>query len=109
VGLRPAADWGNSQKLTLESSGVATHAKRDSSGGERYIVFNVENEMARVIGGVDITASALLAILAIAFSWHPRPHVRRSAVHFLNPTGDVVGVVGGSVTPGSGSANTKCQ
>jgi len=69
--------------------------------GERYIVFNVENEMARVIGGVDITGKRTIGDFGDRIQLAPSPSREAVGGPLLNPTGDVVGVVGGSVTPGS--------
>ncbi len=48
--------------------------------GERYIVFNVETETTRVIGGVDITGKRTAGISATAFSSCLPLRARRSAV-----------------------------
>jgi len=69
--------------------------------GERYIVFNVENEMARVIGGVDITGKRTVGDFGDRIQIAPSPSREAIGGPLLNPMGEVVGVVGGSVTPGS--------
>jgi S1-C subfamily serine protease len=69
--------------------------------GERYIVFNVENDMARVIGGVDITGKLAVAEFGQRIQLAPSPSREAVGGPLLNPRGEVVGIVGGSVTPGS--------
>jgi len=69
--------------------------------GERYIVFNVENEMTRVIGGVDITGKRNMSDFGDRIQLAPAPSREAVGGPLVNPMGDVVGVVGGSVTPGS--------
>ena len=69
--------------------------------GERYIVFNVESEMARVIGGVDITGKRTVGDFGDRIQIAPSPSREAIGGPLLNPMGEVVGVVGGSVTPGS--------
>ncbi len=69
--------------------------------GERYIVFNVEHETARVIGGVDITGKRTLGDFGDRIQFAPSPSREAVGGPLLNPLGEVVGVVGGSVTPGS--------
>ena len=69
--------------------------------GERYIVFNVENETARVIGGVDITGKRSAGDFGDRIQLAPSPSREAIGGPLLNPMGNVVGVIGGSVTPGS--------
>jgi len=69
--------------------------------GERDIVFNVENETARVIGGVDITGKRAVGDFGDRIQIAPSPSREAVGGPLLNPMGEVVGIVGGSVTPGS--------
>jgi S1-C subfamily serine protease len=69
--------------------------------GARYIVFNVENETTRVIGGVDITGKTTVPDFGDRIQLMPSPAREAVGGPLMNPAGDVVGVVGGSVTPGS--------
>jgi S1-C subfamily serine protease len=69
--------------------------------GERYIVFNVENETTRVIGGVDITGKRTAGDFGDRIQLMPSPSREAIGGPLLNPMGEVVGIVGGSVAPGS--------
>jgi S1-C subfamily serine protease len=69
--------------------------------GERYLVFNVEHERARVIGGVDITGKR--SVPGFGDRIQLTPGLTREAVGgpLLNSSGLVAGIVGGGTTPGS--------
>jgi hypothetical protein len=69
--------------------------------GERYLVFNVEKEDIRVIGGVDITARRTVPGFGERIQLSPFPASEAAGGPLLNPNGMVVGIVGGSITPGS--------
>ncbi len=69
--------------------------------GERYLVFNVEHEQARVIGGVDITGKRSILGFGDRIQLAPAPSREAVGGPLLNPSGLVAGIVGGSVTPGS--------
>jgi len=69
--------------------------------GERYIVFNVENQTVRVIGGVDITGKRSDGILGDRIQLGPPPAAEAVGGPLLSPSGEVAGVVGGSVIPGA--------
>jgi len=69
--------------------------------GDRYIVFNVENDAARVIGGVDITGKRSAGDFGDRIQIAPSPSREAIGGPLLSPLGEVAGVVGGSTTPGS--------
>lgn len=69
--------------------------------GERYLVFNVEHERARVIGGVDITGKRTVPGFGDRIQLAPAPSREAVGGPLLNPSGLVAGIIGGSVTPGS--------
>ena len=68
--------------------------------GERYIVFNVEGA-TRVIGGVDITGRQAVPGFGERIQIAPSPALEAAGGPLLNPSGNVVGLLGGSVMPGS--------
>jgi hypothetical protein len=69
--------------------------------GERYLVFNVEGEQARVIGGVDITGRRTVPGFGDRIQIAPSPSREAAGGPLLSPSGLVAGIIGGSVTPGS--------
>lgn len=90
--------------LKAETGNVpALHRAENASVpvGERYIVFNVESETVRVIGGVDITGKRTIPDFGDRIQLAPNPSREAVGGPLLNPMGEVVGVIGGSVTPGS--------
>lgn len=69
--------------------------------GDRFIVFNVENQTTRVIGGVDISGKLSIGDFGDRIQLSPSPAREAAGGPLLNPAGDVTGIVGGSVVPGS--------
>ena len=68
--------------------------------GERYLVFNVEKEDVRVIGGVDITARRSVPGFGERIQISPFPASEAAGGPLLNPSGIVAGIVGGTPDPG---------
>lgn len=94
-------DWA---VLKAETASVpALHRAMDATipVGERYIVFNVEHQSARVIGGVDITGKRSAGDFGDRIQLSPSPAPEAVGGPLLNPAGDVSGIIGGSVIPGS--------
>jgi S1-C subfamily serine protease len=90
--------------LKAETASVPALSRAQSAivpVGERYIVFNVENETARVIGGVDITGKRTAGDFGDRIQLMPSPSREAVGGPLLNPMGEVAGIVGGSVSPGS--------
>ncbi len=68
--------------------------------GERLLVFNVENG-ARTIGGVDYTGKDNRPEFGGRILISPSPTLESAGGPLMDKYGDVTGVLGGSLTPGS--------
>jgi len=94
-------DWA----LLKADTAAAPALKRMEAGqvpiGERYIVFNVEGQQARVIGGVDITGRRTIPNFGDRIQIAPPPALEAAGGPLLSPDGLVAGILGGSITPGS--------
>lgn len=93
-------DWA----LLKISTGQVPSVRRQDGAvpvGERSLVFNVEKGDVRVIGGVDITARRDVPGFGERIQISPFPAAEAAGGPLLNSAGMVVGIVGGSVTPGS--------
>jgi hypothetical protein len=93
-------DWA----VVKADTGKTPPLKRMASGtvpvGERYLVFNVEGEGSRVIGGVDISGSGSVPNFGDRIQISPSPSLEAAGGPLLTPDGLVAGVVGGSTSPG---------
>ena len=90
--------------LKVDTAGLPALSRTENATvpiGERYIVFNVENDTSRVIGGVDITGKQRAGEFGDRIQIAPSPSRQAVGGPLLNPMGEVVGIIGGSVTPGS--------
>jgi hypothetical protein len=94
-------DWALLRVPTDQIPPLATVEGGSVPVGERYLVFNVEKEDIRVIGGVDMTARRTVPGFGERIQLSPFPASEAAGGPLLNPTGMVVGIVGGSITPGS--------
>lgn len=94
-------DWA----LLKADTGATPVLERMESGkipvGERYVVFNVQGEHARVIGGVDITGRRTVPGFGDRIQLAPSPAREAAGGPLLSPSGLLAGIVGGSVLPGS--------
>lgn len=94
-------DWAILKADTATVPALLRASNKPVPVGERYIVFNVENETARVIGGVDITGKTSLADFGDRIQLMPAPSREAIGGPLLNPMGEVAGIVGGSLIPGT--------
>jgi len=94
-------DWALLKADTGDVPPLHRARKTAAQVGERYIVFNVENEMARVIGGVDITGKRTVDGFGDRIQLAPSPTRQAVGGPLLDPMGEVIGIVGGSIVPGS--------
>ena len=94
-------DWAILKAETANVPALPIAAPSAVPIGERYIVFNVENETTRVIGGVDITGRRAVGDFGDRIQLTPSPAREAIGGPLLNPKGEVAGIIGGSVTPGS--------
>ncbi len=69
--------------------------------GERLIVYNVENENVRVIGGVDLAGRRSDAVFGDRLQLSPAPAMEAVGGPLFTQHGKVVGVIGGSTRPGA--------
>lgn len=69
--------------------------------GERQIVFNVETAPARAFGGVDVAGRRTVPGFGERIVLSPAPTRESIGGPLLNLSGDVVGILGGSVIPGA--------
>jgi hypothetical protein len=94
-------DWA----LLKVDTGASPVLERMETGkvpiGERYLVFNVEHEQSRVIGGVDITGRRTVPGFGDRIQIAPSPAREAAGGPLLSPAGLVAGILGGSLTPGS--------
>ena len=94
-------DWA----LLKAATGDTPVLERMESGkipvGERYVVFNVQGERARVIGGIDITGRRTVPGFGDRIQIAPSPAREAAGGPLLSPNGLLAGIVGGSVLPGS--------
>jgi hypothetical protein len=93
-------DWALLKVDTGSASPLARGKPQDVAVGERLIVFNVEGN-ARVIGGVDITARQSPRGFGERIRISPPPATEAAGGPLLNVFGQVVGIVGGCITPGA--------
>ncbi len=68
--------------------------------GDRLITFNGGPEKGRVIGGVDIVGSRSVPGFGQRLQFDPNLTAESVGAPLLNLEGDVVGMIGGTVTPG---------
>jgi hypothetical protein len=92
-------DWA---VIQVDTTGIPVLEAGDPKGvavGERLIAFNVEGG-GRVIGGVDITGRRTLQVFGERIQILPGLAAEAAGGPLLDNWGRVVGVLGGSTTPG---------
>jgi hypothetical protein len=94
-------DWA----VVKVDTGTVAALRRMENGtvpvGERYILFNVEREQTRVIGGVDISGKRTATGFGDRIQISPLPTQEAVGGPLLTPMRLVAGIVGGSLHPGS--------
>ena len=93
-------DWA---VLTVETNAVTALRRAESVDtpiGERFLVFNVENNV-RTIDGVDFTGRDRSTAFGERLLLNPPPAMLAVGGPLMNKYGEVLGVVGGSQAPGA--------
>jgi hypothetical protein len=96
-------DWALLKVDTGNTPALARAEGGDVRTGERYLVFNVESNQARTIGGVEIAGRRTIPGFGDRIQLQPPPSREAVGGPLLTTAGAVAGIVGGSVTPGSRS------
>ena len=94
-------DWA---LIKVDTAGVPPLERGDPQGvpvGERPVVFNVESELARSIGGVDLVGRRNVPAFGDRIQYAPALPAEAMGGPLLNPSGQVIGVLGGNLTPGA--------
>lgn len=68
--------------------------------GERLLVFNIEPNDTRTIGGVDLGGRNQLPVMGQRLMLNPNPTQASAGGPLMNQMGEVVGLVGGTMAPG---------
>jgi len=101
VGLDRGKDWA----VLAAPTGKLLPFPRGDVGkiaiGQRYIVFNSANPGVREIGGVDLTGRQTLPQFGERWVLNPSPAVYSTGGPLLDLNGAAIGILGGSLTPGS--------
>jgi S1-C subfamily serine protease len=93
-------DWAVMQIDTGDIPALAFGEPAKVAVGDRLIAFNVENG-ARVIGGVDISGRRDVPVFGPRINISPGLVAEASGGPLLDLDGRVVGIIGGSLMPGS--------
>ena len=93
-------DWAVVTVETKEAAVMRRAESVDTPIGERFLVFNVENNV-RTIGGVDFTGRDRSTAFGERLSLNPPPAMQAVGGPLMSKYGEVLGVVGGSLAPGS--------
>jgi len=95
-----AGDWAVIGVGTGDIPGLLLTGQKALGVGERVIVFNVEGG-ARAIGGVDISGKRSVERFGERIQLTPAISPEAAGGPLLNSKGEVAGILGGSVLPGS--------
>ena len=94
-------DWA---VLKADTTSVASLRLGDASKlavAERLLVFNVEGNLTRAFGGVDLTGRRTVPAFGDRMQLTPAVSAEGAGGPLLNSAGEVVGVLGGSTFPGA--------
>lgn len=107
VTIESLAAWDRNRDWAILATDTGTRAPlalgnaEEVPVGERVVVFNVEAGLSRAIGGVDLTGRGDHDEFGPRMSFSPAPAPEATGGPVLNLFGEVVGLLGGSLTPGS--------
>jgi len=93
-------DWALLETDTGSASPAGHGKPQDIAVGDRLIVFNVEAG-ARLVGGVDIAGREKLRAFGERIRFSPSLAPEAAGGPLLDVSGQAVGILGGSVTPGA--------
>lgn len=98
------ADWAIVVADTQGIAPLVTGDPRKATIGERLIVFDVENGRVRLAGGVDLAARQTVPGFGERFRITPALSLESQGGPLLDSWGKAIGILGGSLTPGSRSS-----
>lgn len=100
AGWNRLQDWAILSLPTLAVPAIAVD-KSEIAIGEHYVVFSVETGLARTFGGIDVSGRRQDAVCGDRILLSPILGAETAGGPLLTLSGKVVGLLGGSVVPGS--------